>query len=222
MPMSTCWPLPLTARLDQGGEDANGAVESAGNVADGGAGPDGRTAGLAGDAHDAAHALDDDVEGGQAGVGARLSKAGDRAVDEPGRPAHQVFGPHTEPVHGAGPEVFDEDVGLLGEPAQELHAPARVEVECHAALAAVDAEEVRAVALDEWAIAPRRIASVGVLDLDDLRTEVAERHGAERAGEDAGEVEDGDPVQGSGHGVFLPSRRAGVLAAGGGSIAVAV
>ena len=67
--------LAADGALDQGGEDANGAVESAGNVADGGAGPDGGTAGLAGDAHDAAHALDDDVECGQVGVGARLSQS---------------------------------------------------------------------------------------------------------------------------------------------------
>ena len=39
--------------------------------------------GLAGQVHDAAHALDDEVVAGAVGVGAVLAEAGDRAVDQP-------------------------------------------------------------------------------------------------------------------------------------------
>ena len=48
----------------EGAEDADGGEEAGGDVAEGEAGPDGRAAFFAGDAHDAAHALDDDIEGG--------------------------------------------------------------------------------------------------------------------------------------------------------------
>ena len=48
----------------QRGEDADGGVEAGHEVAIGSAGAHGRPPGFARDAHDAAHALDDDVERG--------------------------------------------------------------------------------------------------------------------------------------------------------------
>ncbi len=44
------------------------------------------------------------------------------------------------------------------------------------------------------------VAAVGVLDLDDPGAEVAEHHRRVRPGERAGEVDDDDAVERSGHG----------------------
>ena len=66
----------------QRGEDADRGEEAGGDVAEREAGADGAAAGLAGDAHDAAHALHDDVERRAVAVGAGLAEAGGGGVDE--------------------------------------------------------------------------------------------------------------------------------------------
>ena len=68
--------------LVQRGQDADRRVQAGGDVALRDAGPHRRPARLAGDAHDAAHALDDDVERRPVAVGPRLAEAGGRGVDE--------------------------------------------------------------------------------------------------------------------------------------------
>ncbi len=68
----------------EGGQDADGGVETGGDIAQGDAGTNRRAVRLAGDAHDAAHALDDDVEGGPEPLRPRLPEAGGGGVDEAG------------------------------------------------------------------------------------------------------------------------------------------
>ena len=76
--------LPAGAALMKCRQDTDGAVETGHDVALGDANANRPTAWLAGDAHDAAHRLHDDVQRGALGVGACLAEAGDGAVDEAG------------------------------------------------------------------------------------------------------------------------------------------
>ncbi len=63
-------------------QDGVAAEQRAGQVRDRHADLDGRALRLAGDAHDAAHALEDQVEAGPLAVRPGLAEAGGRAVDD--------------------------------------------------------------------------------------------------------------------------------------------
>ena len=140
--MSTQLALAAALAFVQGGEDADGREEAGGDVAQREAGPHGRAARLAGDAHDAAHALDDDVEGGLVAVGAGLAEAGGGGVDEARVAGGERLVAEAEAVHGARREVLHHDVDLLDQAQEEVLALRLLEVEQDALLAAVDAEEV--------------------------------------------------------------------------------
>ena len=84
MEMSTHLAAAAALAFVEGAEDADGGEEAGRDVAEGEAGADGRAAFFAGDAHDAAHALDDDIEGGLVAVGAGLAEAGGGGVDDAG------------------------------------------------------------------------------------------------------------------------------------------
>src|SRR5205807_1557611 len=77
--------------------------------------------------------------------------------------------------------------------------------EHHAALVAVDAGEVATVSpLGVVFVEGRDHAghvAVGRLDLDDVGAEVGEQHGAERAGQRLGQIDDADTVQWTGRSV---------------------
>ena len=115
----------------------------------------------------------------------------------------------SEPVlrEGAGLEVLGEDVAPRDEAAGE-RLPLRVpEVEGDGTLVAVRPREVGALGT-VLAVRPRKVgrgevagvvACARALDLDDLGPEVAQDLGAARAGENAGEVEDHESVEGTVH-----------------------
>ena len=67
----------------QGREDRVGGVEAGEDVGEGDAGLLRLAVRIAGQVHDPAHALDDEVIAGACGIGAGLAEAGDRAIDEP-------------------------------------------------------------------------------------------------------------------------------------------
>jgi hypothetical protein len=103
-----CWPSPVFSRCSQRGEDGVAGVEAGEDVGQ-------RHAdllragallavGAAGDAHQAAHALDQEVVAGARGIGAVLAEAGDRAVDERGLSAQAGV------VEAVGLEAADLEV----------------------------------------------------------------------------------------------------------------
>ena len=96
----------------------------------------------AGDAHQAAHALDRVVVAGAVAVGPGLAEAGDRAVDE--ARVQRAAARRVEAVagHVADLEVLDEDVGLRGHPADQRLALGVGDVDRDRALVAVRAEVV--------------------------------------------------------------------------------
>ena len=60
-----------------------------------------------------------------------------------------------------------------------------------------------ALAADEGREVPRLVAEAGRLDLQDLGAEIAKALGRERAGQDAGQVDDPDPLEGPGPAALL-------------------
>ena len=128
--------------------------------------------GLARDAHDAAHGLDDDVQRGSLGVGAGLTEAGDGAIDEAGIHSLQIIVGEAEIGHGAGDKVLHEDITLGGNVFEYLLAVRVSQVESDALFSTVDADEVVALPLEEWAGAAGEVAALGALDLYDLRAHV--------------------------------------------------
>ena len=90
----------------------------------------------------------------------------------------------------AGTEALDGDVALGCQAMGESAAFGLLEVDDHAALVAVDAEEDGA----ELVFLERRpaagfVAQAEGFDLDDVRAEIAQRLRAERAGENAREIQ---------------------------------
>src|SRR3546814_18848172 len=95
----------------------------------------------------------------------------------------------SEAIHRAGPEVLDQHVADVDQPPQQVAAGRGLQVDRYALLVAVDRQEVGGlVAL------PGRCEGAGVvarprpLHLDDPGPEVAELHGAERTGDQAGQI----------------------------------
>jgi hypothetical protein len=181
-------PRPLAQ--GEGRLDRDGAVEAGEDVGIGDAGLLRRAAGLAGDVHDPAHRLDDEVVAGAGGVGTVLPEAGDRAVDD----ARVLRGDggvvEAEPGEAADLEVLDHDIGRGGEAARGGEVLRVAEVEGDRALAAVGRVEVggRAI-LGEGRAPAAGLVALGRLDLDDVGTEIGERLADPRAGEHAGELE---------------------------------
>ena len=160
------------------------------------------------DVHEAALRLHDEVVAGAAAFRARLAKARDRAIDELLVQLAERRVPEPKLLHGAGAEVLENDVAHLHEIGEDLARGRRLEVQRDALLVAVDRHEVGRLAPDERRPAPRVVALARLLDLDHLGAHVGEDHGAERAGEDAREVEDANAGERLNvpHGSFLSTR----------------
>src|SRR6185295_10155216 len=129
----------------------------------------GRAVRRAGQAHQAAFALDDRVVARPSAPGTVRAVPRDRGVYEAGDAAANRGPIEPEPVESARAEVLHEHVRRLEQAPQDL-APARVlEVQRDAALAAVHGEEVNGLAVHERrAPAPRVVALAGLFDLDDV------------------------------------------------------
>ena len=175
-------------------ENADTGVEGRGDVADGHAHPDGRAVRFAGNADDAAHALDDHVVGPAPGVGPGLSEPGTGRVDQSGEPCLQRFVIQSEFLHHARPEILHQDVRLADQFEEQFAAVGMLQIDRDALLAPVDVLEVAAHALFEGAKSPRLIAAEG-LDLDDIGTQVAQGHGREGTREYPGQVDDANVIE---------------------------
>ena len=195
---STRWPAPacgtgIALAPDERAEQPDGTEQPGQDVADRHADL-GRAAavdiGGAGDRHQPADGLDDEVVAGPVGRRAARSVARDREVDEPRVQGPERLVVEAEPGEAIAPEVLDQDVGVGQQPAQDGRAVRVLEVEAEAALVAVDREEIgggprpgldRA---DPWRTPAAGRIAVRWLDLDDVGTEVAEEHRAVRPGQD--------------------------------------
>jgi hypothetical protein len=153
-----------------------------------------RSVGVPGQAHQAGDGLHHEVVAGIAGTGAG-PEAADRRVDDRGIGGRDRLVVQAEPAQPPGPEVLDHHVGACGELAGDRHVVRVLQVERDGSLVAVDAEEVRRLAVaHRWHPGPGVVAA-RTLHLDHLGAEVREQHGGVRSGQDAGEVGDQQPAQ---------------------------
>src|SRR5207245_3344605 len=77
---------------------------------------------FAGDAHEAAQALHDDVERGPVRVRTIEAKSCQSDVDQTGVCGQQRPGRESELIHRAGPQILADDVGVAGESPKDLAA----------------------------------------------------------------------------------------------------
>ena len=185
---STFWPSPVCVAMPQRGQQADRHRQARQHIGHRGARAGRLAAGPAGGAHQAAHRLGDDVVARAQPIRPGVAEAGDRRIDQPRVHGLQRVVAQAELVHRAGAVVLHHHVGGLHEVEEQLAAG--LEVERHALLAAVQVHVVRAFAVPERCEVARVVAAAGLLDLDDLGAHVGQHHGAEGAGEHAGQVED--------------------------------
>ncbi len=161
--------------------------------------------GAAGDAHQPAHALDQEVVAGALRVRAGLAEAGDRAVDEAGLHGQQAGVVEPVLLEAADLEVLQHDIGFHREAAHQRLAFGVGDVDRDRALVAVGAEVVRGVArlLAGRVLQPGRaprarvVAGAGALHLDDVGAEIGQQLSRPRAREHAREVQHLDALQGA-------------------------
>ena len=137
---------------------------------------------------------------GWSASGASERVAADGRVDERRPLGDERLATEAEPLRAAGQEVLDDDVGAQRESPHDVLAAGIAQVDRDAALAAVHAHEVRRLAAREGrAPGAGLVALAGPLDLDDLGAEVGQQHRAVRPRQHAGQVEDADAGERTGH-----------------------
>src|SRR3989442_917277 len=127
----------------------------------------------------------------------------------------QVLVPEPVPGEVSDLEVLDQDVAPGGEAPDELLAGRLRQVHRDRLLPAIDREIVggllglAAVSILEpgWPPGPGLVPGPRSLDLDHVGAQVGEVLGRPRAGEDAGEIEDAEVLEGAWH-ASLPSQHA--------------
>src|SRR4026209_2126259 len=177
-------PLALVER----GQHALGAPPAGAQLADWKAPPGGRPVGLAGDVHDAPHALGDEIEAALLAIGPVGAEAGELRVDEPRIGGAERLPAEPGAVHHRRAVVLHEHVGGDDQLREDLAAARALVVEGEALLVAVDVAEVR-VALAAVAHAARGVARARALQLDHLGSHVGQDHGAEGPRHVLGQVE---------------------------------
>ena len=210
--------LAFTAHMPvfEGREDGGGRVHASQQVADREAAFHGRRAGLAvrnaGDAHQAAHALEDIVISGKRRVGTVLAEAGDRAVHQARVDLAQVVIRESPACQRAHLVILDQNIGVTRKPPNDLLAFGTGEIDGDGLLAAVGAQEVgggvaslaaRGVFQERRAPSTRVIAHTGSLDLDHFGAQVGEVLRGPGPGENSAQVEYLDVPQRGRDGVAL-------------------
>ena len=127
------------------------------------------------------------------GVRAVLAPAGHPPEHELRVAGEALVGADAEALHHARAEALDQRVGLLDEVEQRRDAVGVLEVDGDAAPAAQRARRWRGV------VGRRAAHGLGPVDADDVGAHVGEQHGRERAGADAGDLDDPVAVEWSRH-----------------------
>jgi hypothetical protein len=145
--------------------------------------------GLARHAHDAAHALRDDVEAAFLPVGAGLAEAGNRRIDDARVDFLDRLVVDAELFGDARPEILDDDVGRGGELHEYFLALRLLHVERDALLVAIEHRKAIALVVDLGLEAARAVAFGKSFDLGHVGAHVREHQRAVRSGHDGGEIE---------------------------------
>ena len=189
-----------TLAVEQSEHDTVGEQQARGGVVDCDSDPHRALPGMAGDRHEASHALGDLVDAGPAGIGPVLPKAGDAAIDDARVDLPHRFVIDAEPVLHVGFVILDDHIGALGELHKDRVALIAFEVQRNSPLVAMQVLEIGTVA----AAAGRVDQLAGGLDLDHLRTPIGELAHRRRPGAMRSQVDDEEVVEGEhGHwGIF--------------------
>ncbi len=187
-------PFPFLQR----GEDGDRRVQACRHVDDGKADLHRRPFDRAGDAHDPALGLDDEIVAGAVTVGPGLAVTRDRTVDQTRVPRAQGLIPDSPFVHRAGVKVLHEHVGPLGQPLDDFPAFPGFQVQGDALLPTVHAQVVGSFPSGKWGSPLTGIVPPsGDFDLEHLSSEVGKHHGAVRARQHPGEIEHQQALEGS-------------------------
>ena len=174
--------------LEQGDQDADGAMKAGAHVGHGDAGPHRAATRHAGDVHQPAHALGDLVEARALGIGAVLAEARDRAQHDARIHLLQALVVDAEAKLHVGAVILDHDVGLLHQLHEDRPAVGLLQVERDRPLVAVQILEIRPVAR------PAHVALGDAgrhLDLDAVGAPIGEIANGGRAGAHPRQVEHG-------------------------------
>ena len=189
-------PLPLAGdfALQQSRQDAQRRIQAGTHVGHRQAGAHGSGFSMAGDRHQAAHALQNLVKTRSPGVRAVLTKTRDAGQDDARVHGRQRGVIHAQFFLHIGPPVFDHDIGVLDQPHQDVQGAGLFEVQGHRALVAVDVLEVAAAAVGG------KHGFIGInarrgFDADDVCAEIGEHAHAIGAGANARQVQDAEPRQ---------------------------
>ncbi len=196
-------PLPGPLRMAQGREHGGRRIDASEQVAQGDADLGGLAIGLAGNAHEPAHALGHEIVAAALRIGAELSEARDRAINEARllggktREVEAVFGKAAHLV------VLDHHIRLKGEAAHQGRPLRLREIDGDGALVAVGAQEVCALArlVVAFGLHEGRAPNASVvalprrLHLDDVGPQVGQNLRAPRPGQHPRQIEHLDPVQ---------------------------
>jgi hypothetical protein len=118
------------------------------------------------------------------------------SIDKLREALRQILISIAQTLHRSGPEVFQQNVRARQKPVEDGPVRRCLQVQRDRLLAAVERREIGAVLAHEGREGPRVVAGCGPFDLDDMRPEIAERHGRERPGEHMRQVEDDDSGEG--------------------------
>ena len=181
----------------QRGEDRVAGVHPGHHVGDAHAHLHRRAVGLAGHAHDPAHALDHEVVSRAVRRRAVLTETGDRAIDQAGVDRREIGVTEAPPRQIAQLEVLQKNIRPRRQPADHARAFRAGDVHRRRALVAVGAEVIGALARvaalgvlhERRPPAAGVVARTGALDLDHVGAQIAQHLRAGRPGEDAAEVE---------------------------------
>ena len=167
---------PGRGALVDGRQDGSGGIDAGENVGHGDAHLLWLAVRLSGDAHQAGHALDDEIIAGAAGIGAGLAKAGDRTVDQARVECRK--GGVIQPVLGeaADLEILDHDIGVCHKAAHGFLAFGRTEIHRDGFLAPVGGMEIGGrpvvIAVNEGGAPAAGVIPLGRFDLDHIRAKV--------------------------------------------------
>ncbi len=170
--------LAAAAARDECFEDRLVGFEPGGDVDHRDADPR-RRFGPAGDRRQAGFRLNQQVVGLALGVGPALAIAGNRAADQPRIVLAQPRYGEAELGERAGLEVLHEHVGLGEHGLEQRLVVGLAEIEHHRLLAAIEPDEMCALAVHDIIVGAGEIA-LRPLDLDDARTGVGHAAGALR------------------------------------------
>ena len=174
----------------QGAEDAHRRQRTGGNIGDRCADFYRRPAGpFAGDAHQAAHALSNQIEPALFRVRPGRAEAGYRAINQPRAGFSELFVADAVMRHRAHAVVFDKDIGTFDQSPQHRLAVIVPQINADSALVTVHHGKGRGFVIDKRRAGSDTVTVGGTLNLDDIGAHVGQMHAAGRRRHDVAQFD---------------------------------